>query len=59
MGEFFSQILAEIQSGAFDQKFQVERLAGYPLLAIAQAISMDDSPITQAAMRLKLIMAQI
>ncbi|MBN1666949.1 MAG: hypothetical protein JW862_07660 [Anaerolineales bacterium] len=58
LAEQFSQILAEIQNGTFARQFQDERLAGYPQLAIAQAMSMDDSPIAQAEARLRNRMAQ-
>ena len=56
LAETFTQILAEIQSGEFAQKFQAEREAGYPQLAIAEAMSMEDSPISLAEGRLRCLM---
>jgi ketol-acid reductoisomerase len=48
MGATFEEILDEIQRGGFARKFQAEREAGYPMLAQAEAMSMDDSPIARA-----------
>jgi ketol-acid reductoisomerase len=56
MGDQFRQILAEVQSGEFAEKFQAEREAGYPLLRQAEAMSMEDSPIALAEKRLKEMM---
>jgi ketol-acid reductoisomerase len=48
LGAAFREILEEIQSGEFAQKFQAERESGYPMLSQAEAMSMGDSPIAQA-----------
>lgn len=48
----FRETLEEIQSGQFAQQFQAEREAGYPTLAQAQAMGMDDHPISRAEARL-------
>ena len=53
LGAAFSEILEEIQSGEFARKFQAEREAGYPQLAQAEAMSMDDSPIALAEQRVR------
>jgi len=53
LGETFAEILREIQEGEFARKFQAERAAGYPLLSMAEAMSMDDSPIAQAEQRVR------
>ncbi len=56
LGATFSEILSEIQSGEFAQKFQAEREAGYPRLSEAEAMSMADSPITQAERRVRALL---
>jgi ketol-acid reductoisomerase len=48
LGPTFRQVLDEIQQGQFARQFQAEREAGYPTLAQAEAMSMDDSPIARA-----------
>lgn len=53
LGTSFENILVEIQSGEFAKKFQSEREAGYPMLTQAEAMSMEDNPITQAEARLR------
>lgn len=53
LGPIFRETLEEIQSGAFAQQFQAEREAGYPLLAQAEAMSTDDSPLAQAEARVR------
>ena len=56
LGETFSRILEEIQSGKFAGQFQAEREAGYPMLARAEAMSMDDSPIALAEQRVRTLL---
>jgi ketol-acid reductoisomerase len=43
----FQETLAEIQSGEFARQFQAEREAGYPTLGQAQAMTAEESPVTQ------------
>ena len=43
----FLETLEDIQSGGFARQFQAEREAGYPTLTQAQAMSSEESPITQ------------
>jgi len=44
----FRAILEDIRSGAFARRFQDEAQSGYPMLAMARAMTRGDSPITQA-----------
>ncbi len=53
LGSTFDQILEEIQSGTFAERFQAERESGYPVLSQAEAMSMGDSPIAQAEHRVR------
>jgi ketol-acid reductoisomerase len=56
LGPTFRQTLAEIQSGQFAQQFQAEREAGYPTLAQAESMSMEDSPIARAEARVRALL---
>lgn len=49
----FRKIFAEIQSGAFARQFQAERQGGYQALVQAQAMVVQDHPITQAERTLR------
>jgi ketol-acid reductoisomerase len=49
----FGETMREIHNGGFARQFQAEREAGYPMLSMAEKMSLDDSPITQAEMRLR------
>ncbi len=51
--DVFNTIWDEIQNGQFASQFQAERQAGYPALAQANAMSMNDSPQAQAEARLR------
>jgi ketol-acid reductoisomerase len=53
LGGIFHETLKSIQSGEFARQFQAEREAGYPMLAQAEAMSMEDSPITRAENRVR------
>jgi len=44
MTKMFESVIADIKSGGFAEKFQAERAAGYPMLAMARSISSDASP---------------
>jgi ketol-acid reductoisomerase len=62
LGSKFHETLAEIQSGEFARQFQAEREAGYPTLSQAQAMTAEESPVTQpivqAEARLRAILAE-
>jgi len=58
LSDTFREILEEISSGEFAQKFQAEREAGYPMLSQAQAMSMDDSPFAQGEQRVRQLIAK-
>jgi ketol-acid reductoisomerase len=45
--------MQRIQNGGFARQFQAEREAGYPMLTMAEKMSLEDSPITQAERRLR------
>jgi ketol-acid reductoisomerase len=47
LGSRFRETLEEIQSGEFARQFQAEREAGYPTLSQAQAMTAEESPVTQ------------
>ncbi len=47
IGARFRETMAQIQSGEFARRFQEEREAGYPALSQAQAMTSEESPITQ------------
>ena len=47
IGTRFREIMEEIQSGQFAGQFQAERAAGYPTLSQAQAMTAEESPVTQ------------
>jgi ketol-acid reductoisomerase len=51
--DIFQETFTEIQNGEFASKFQAERQAGYPTMALAEAMSMDDSPqsLAEASLR--------
>jgi ketol-acid reductoisomerase len=53
ISDTFRKTLDEIQSGEFARKFQAERAAGYPTLAQAEAMTMEDSPISEAEDRVR------
>lgn len=55
--EVFEETFEEIRSGEFARKFQEERGAGYPSLALAEAMSMDDSPQSEAEGCLRRLLA--
>lgn len=59
LGGTFRQILDDIQSGQFAQQFQAERERGYPLLAQAEAMSVEDGPIAQAEEQLRRLMGTV
>lgn len=44
LSEVFDETFEEIRNGDFARRFQEERQAGYPSLALAHAMSMEDSP---------------
>lgn len=46
--DIFRQTFEEIREGEFARQFQAEREAGYPTLAQAEAMSMEDHPIAEA-----------
>jgi ketol-acid reductoisomerase len=47
IGAVFRETMEEIQSGQFAQRFQEERVAGYPSLSQAQEMTAEVSPTTQ------------
>jgi len=48
MAESFRSILEDIRGGGFARRFQDEAQTGYPMLAVARAMTRGDSPITEA-----------
>lgn len=58
LGDLFRSTLEDIQSGGFARGFQAERMASYPLLAQAEAMSAGDSPLAQAEERVRALLAQ-
>lgn len=58
LGDRFRETLKEILNGSFAQQFQSERQAGYPVLTMAEAMSLEDSPIAQAESNVRTLMAQ-
>ena len=48
MAASFRSVLADIQSGAFAQRFQNEARSGYPMLGLARDIIRRDCPMTAA-----------
>jgi ketol-acid reductoisomerase len=57
LSDVFTETFAEIQTGEFARKFQAEREAGYPSLALAEAMSMDDSPQSLAEKQLRQLLS--
>ena len=53
LSEIFEETFEEIRSGDFARKFQEERRSGYPSLALAEAMTMEDSPQSEAEVRLR------
>jgi len=53
LSEIFEETFEEIRSGDFARKFQEERLSGYPSLTLAEAMTMEDSPQSEAEIRLR------
>lgn len=58
LSEIFEETFDEIRSGEFARKFQEERKNGYPSLALAEAMSMDDSPQSEAEKRLRQLLGR-
>ena len=58
LNDIFDETFAEIRNGGFARKFQDERQAGYPSLALAEAMSMDDSPQSEAEARLRRMLSK-
>ena len=54
----FRDTMQEIHSGGFARKFQAEREAGYPMLSMAEKMSLEDNPISQAERRLNELLAR-
>lgn len=57
LSDIFDETFAQIRSGEFAREFQEERKAGYPSLALAEAMSMEDSPQSEAEKRLRQLLA--
>lgn len=53
LSDTFRATLRDIQSGDFARRFQAERLAGYPVLTMAQTMIVSDNPITTAEHNLR------
>ena len=53
LADTFRSTLQDIQSGEFARRFQAERLAGYPVLGMAQAMIKGENPITTAERNLR------
>jgi ketol-acid reductoisomerase len=47
----FRRTMEEIRDGTFARQFQAEREAGYPALGQAQAMAMEESPLTEPMVR--------
>lgn len=46
-------VMEKYMDGEMKTVFQAERRSGYPMLAMASAMSMDDTPIGRAEARLR------
>ncbi len=53
LSDTFRATLRDIQSGDFARRFQAERLAGYPILTMAQTMIVSENPITTAEQNLR------
>jgi ketol-acid reductoisomerase len=58
LGDRFRETLKEIQAGDFARQFQAERQAGYPTLSMAEAMSLEDNPISLAEARARALSAK-
>jgi ketol-acid reductoisomerase len=57
MQRHFGEILEDIRSGGFARRFQEEQAGGYPSLAVIEAITSGDDPMTRAEERVRAALA--
>jgi ketol-acid reductoisomerase len=58
MRRHFREILEDIRSGGFARRFQEEQAGGYPSLAVIEAITSGDDPMTMAEERVRAALAK-
>lgn len=58
MQRHFGEILDDIRTGGFARRFQEEQSAGYPTLAVIEAITAGEDPMTHAEQRVRAALAK-
>ncbi len=53
MQRHFGEVLEDIRSGGFARRFQQEQAEGYPTVAVIEAITSGDDPMTRAEERVR------